>query len=53
MKREDIALAAQLLTTMKETAVKLEQAIKVNDKDTTTMAKQHLLYVQAHLAKIL
>jgi hypothetical protein len=53
MKREDITLAAQLLTTMKETTVKLEQAIEVNDKDVMTMAKQHLLEVQAHLANIL
>jgi hypothetical protein len=51
MKREDVAVAAQILTSMKIAAEKLEKAMKENDKDSINMAKKEILSLQEQFAK--
>ena len=53
MKREDIAIIAQILTSMKTAAEKLEKAIKQDDKDSVNIAKKEILSLQEQFAKII
>ena len=51
MKREDVAIAAQILTSMKIAAENLEKAIKQNDKDSINILKKEILSLQEQFAK--
>ena len=51
MKREDVAIAAQILTSMKIAAEKLANAIKLNDKDSINISKKEILSLQEQFAK--
>jgi len=51
MKREDVAVVAQLLTSMKIAVEKLEKAIKENDKDSINITKREIIALQENLAK--
>jgi hypothetical protein len=53
MKREDVVLAAQMLTSMKSAAAKLEKALKQNDSDTIAIAKKEILELQSQLATLI
>ena len=53
MKKEDVALAAQILTSMKDAAARLEKALKKDDKEEIEIAKKNILEMQKNLAKII
>lgn len=51
MKREDVAVVAQILTSMKTAVEKLEKAIKQNDNDSINIEKKEILSLQEQFAK--
>ena len=51
MKREDVAIAAQILTSMKIAVEKLEKAIKQEDRDGINIAKREILSLQEQFSK--
>lgn len=53
MKKEEIPIIAQLLTSMKEAAGKLEEAQKDNDMKKLAAAKSEILNFQREIEKIL
>jgi len=53
MKREDIALAAQVLTSMKSAVSEMEKAVKKNDSDGIAIVKKQLMELQGNLAKLI
>ncbi len=46
MKKEDVAILAQLLTATKDSIGKLEEALKNNDAEELAVAKQEILAFQ-------
>ena len=53
MEKGEIADIAQLLTAIKDTLPKLEEAIKLKDDSQLTAAKREILIFQRKLAEIL
>lgn len=53
MKKEDIAIIAQLLATMKDVALELESAEKRKDFDSVNKAKKEILDLQKQVDKML
>jgi len=53
MEKSDIALIAQLLTSMKDAADKLEIAYNRNDVEDLSIAKREILRFQMEIDKIL
>jgi hypothetical protein len=53
MKRDDIMLIAQILSTMKNTVAELEKSITKNSSDNITIAKKQLLELREQLSKLI
>ncbi len=53
MKAEQMLLAAQLLSAMKDASKKLESAAKKNDSDNVAVIKKEILDLQKKLGEIL
>jgi len=53
MKKEDISVLAQLLSAMKDSAEKIEEAQKMEDLELLTMAKREILSFQKQIDRIL
>lgn len=53
MKKEDIAVITQLLTTMKEVSEKLENALLQKDFATVSRVKKELMDLQKQVDKLL
>ena len=53
MKKEDIAVLAQLLATMKDVALQLENSQKNKDYESVNKAKKELLELQKQVDKML
>ncbi len=53
MKKEDIALVAQLLTSMRDAVEKLAEAEKDKDSEKLSAAKKEILNFQNQIEKIL
>ena len=50
MKREEIIILAQLLTSIKDATGKLEKSLKVKDMEGVAMAKREILNFQRQVA---
>ena len=53
MKKEDIALIAQLLTGIKDALTKLEEAQKIKDIERINSAKKEILHFQSQIDKLI